>query len=127
MNQAKYIGMDVHQSTTVVAVLNSDGRVVWKTIVATQGVSLDNPFHRTAYPLGRTFMSPVRKSWTCSGSARLKVYRPTSRRARPAGNLESRWLHAARYLLATRQAISLVSSRLRATRTHVTMPSSPSR
>ena len=35
MNQAKYIGMDVHQSTTVFAVLNADGRVVWETIVAT--------------------------------------------------------------------------------------------
>ena len=35
MKQAKYIGMDVHQSTTVVAVLNADGRVVWETIVAT--------------------------------------------------------------------------------------------
>lgn len=32
MKRDKYIGMDVHQSTTVVAVLDANGKVVWETI-----------------------------------------------------------------------------------------------
>jgi len=32
----KYIGMDVHQATTVVAVLDADGKLIWDNIVATQ-------------------------------------------------------------------------------------------
>ena len=29
MNQAKYIGMDVHQATISVAVLDSAGKLIW--------------------------------------------------------------------------------------------------
>ena len=32
----KYMGMDVHQATTVVAVLDAEGKVVLETIVATE-------------------------------------------------------------------------------------------
>jgi hypothetical protein len=35
LNSDKYIGMDVHQTTTVVAVLDAEGKVVLETIVAT--------------------------------------------------------------------------------------------
>ena len=33
----KYMGMDVHQATTVVAVLDAEGKMVLETIVATEG------------------------------------------------------------------------------------------
>jgi hypothetical protein len=36
----KYIGMDVHQATTVVVVLNNEGKVVVETIVATERASI---------------------------------------------------------------------------------------
>ena len=65
MNQAKYIGMDVHQSTTVVAVLNADGRVVWETIVTTQAgpiidllESLSGSLHVKALNRGRGIQTP---------------------------------------------------------------------
>ena len=48
MKQAKYIGMDVHQSTTVVAVLNADGRVVWETIVATEARAIIDVLERVS-------------------------------------------------------------------------------
>ena len=41
----KYIGMDVHQATTVVVVLNGEGKVVLETIVATEGAR-----HREVVP-----------------------------------------------------------------------------
>ena len=40
MNQIKYIGMDVHKAMTVIAVLDSAGRVVAKTIVQTKGSAI---------------------------------------------------------------------------------------
>ena len=45
----KYIGFDLHQATTVVAVLDADGKVVMETIVATEAaaVILSGPLHIT--------------------------------------------------------------------------------
>ena len=50
----KYIGCDLHQATTVVAVLDSEGKVVMETIVATEAAaiilflnSLSGPLHIT--------------------------------------------------------------------------------
>jgi len=40
MNLFKYIGMDVHKATTVIAVLNSDGRVVAESIIETTAPSI---------------------------------------------------------------------------------------
>jgi hypothetical protein len=39
VNSDKYIGMDVHQATTVVAVLDAEGKLVLETIVETQAGS----------------------------------------------------------------------------------------
>ena len=36
MNQTKYIGMDVHVATTVIAIRNSDGKVVTEAIIETK-------------------------------------------------------------------------------------------
>ena len=40
MKSDKYIGMDVHQETTVVAVVDCDGKVILETIVATEGSAI---------------------------------------------------------------------------------------
>ena len=51
----KYIGFDLHQATTVVAVLDADGKLAMETIVATEAAaiirflkSLSGTLHRTA-------------------------------------------------------------------------------
>ena len=36
----KYIGFDLHQATTVVAVLDADGKVAMETIVATEAAAI---------------------------------------------------------------------------------------
>jgi transposase len=40
MNEIKYIGMDVHQTSTSIAVLNASGRVLTSAVVETQGHTL---------------------------------------------------------------------------------------
>ena len=40
MEQEKYIGMDVHKALTVIAVRNSDGKVVAEAIIETKGVAI---------------------------------------------------------------------------------------
>ncbi len=40
MKQDKYIGMDVHQATTVVAVMDAGGKIVLETVVPTEGAAL---------------------------------------------------------------------------------------
>ncbi len=65
MNQAKYIGMDVHQSTTVVAVLNAAGRVVWETIVATQAGPIIDLLESLSGSLHVTFEETTQAGWLC--------------------------------------------------------------
>jgi hypothetical protein len=36
----KYMGMDVHQAMTVVAVLDADGKVILETMVATEAAAI---------------------------------------------------------------------------------------
>ena len=36
MKRDKYMGLDVHQATTVVSVIDLEGKIVWETIVATE-------------------------------------------------------------------------------------------
>ena len=40
MNETKYIGMDVHMATTVIAVLNSVGKVVAEAIIETKASAI---------------------------------------------------------------------------------------
>ena len=35
MNSVKYVGLDVHQSTISVAVLDADGKLVMQSVIAT--------------------------------------------------------------------------------------------
>ena len=43
MKSDKYIGMDVHSATTVVVVLNAEGKLVLETIVATEAAAMMLP------------------------------------------------------------------------------------
>ena len=40
MKWDKYIGFDLHQATTVVAVLDAEGKVAMETIVATEAAAI---------------------------------------------------------------------------------------
>src|ERR1019366_7368016 len=45
MDSIKYIGLDVHQSTISVAVLNADGKLVMQSVVATHAATLLDFLH----------------------------------------------------------------------------------
>ena len=54
MKREKYMGMDIHQAPTVVAVINAEGRIVLETIAATAAgpirrliESINGPVHVT--------------------------------------------------------------------------------
>jgi transposase len=59
----KYIGMDVHQATTVVVVLNADGKVILETIVPTEGAALVRLFQSLSGPLRLTFEETTQAAW----------------------------------------------------------------
>ena len=40
MNDAKYIGLDVHQATISAAVLDSDGRLIMESILETKAATI---------------------------------------------------------------------------------------
>ena len=40
MNQEKYIGMDVHDASTSVAVMNAQGKVVMECVLETKAVTI---------------------------------------------------------------------------------------
>jgi hypothetical protein len=49
----KYMGMDVHQATTVVAVLDAEGKMVLETIVDTQAASIIRLVQSLSGPVAR--------------------------------------------------------------------------
>ena len=44
MNDIKYIGMDVHQASIVVAVLDTSGKLVMESIIETRGETILRSF-----------------------------------------------------------------------------------
>jgi transposase len=63
MKRDKYIGMDVHQATTVVAVLDAKGKVIWETIVPTQGGPIIEMLESLSGPLHVTFEETTQAEW----------------------------------------------------------------
>jgi len=59
----KYMGMDVHQATTVVAVLDSEGRVILETIVATEAAAIIRLVQSLSGPLHVTFEETTQAAW----------------------------------------------------------------
>ena len=59
----KYIGMDVHQATTVVAVLDADGKVILETMVATEAAAIIRLVQKLSGPLHVTFEETTQSDW----------------------------------------------------------------
>jgi activator of 2-hydroxyglutaryl-CoA dehydratase len=45
MNETRYIGMDVHQTSSSIVILDASGRVVTSAVVETQGQALARISH----------------------------------------------------------------------------------
>jgi len=63
MKQDKYIGMDVHQATTVVAGLDASGKSIWETIIATQAGEIIRLLESLSGPLHVTFEETTQADW----------------------------------------------------------------
>jgi len=63
MNQIKYIGMDVHVATTVIAVMNSKGKVVTEAIIETQASTIKDFFRGQRGTLHVTFEEGCQADW----------------------------------------------------------------
>lgn len=63
MKCAKYMGMDVHQATTVVAVLDEQGGLVLETIVATEAAAILRLIQSLSGPLHVTFEETTQAAW----------------------------------------------------------------
>ena len=59
----KYIGCDLHQATTVVAVLDAEGKVVMETIVATEAAAMIRFLKSLSGPLHITFEETTQARW----------------------------------------------------------------
>ena len=63
MKLDKYIGFDLHQATTVVAVLDAEGKVVMETIVATEAAAIIRLLRSLSGPLHVTFEETTQARW----------------------------------------------------------------
>ena len=63
MNQIKYIGMDVHQATTVIAVRNIEGRVIEETIIETSAAAILDFFKGQRGTLHVTLEEGTQAAW----------------------------------------------------------------
>ena len=61
MNQAKYIGMDVHQATISVAVMDSAGKLILESILETKAATILQIHRRAA----RQFAGDLRRRNFC--------------------------------------------------------------
>jgi transposase len=63
MKLDKYMGMDVHQATTVVVVLDANGKVALETIVATEAAPIIRLMQSLNGPLHVTFEETTQAGW----------------------------------------------------------------
>src|SRR5215467_8166206 len=63
MKLDKYMGMDVHQATSVVVVLDANGKVVLETIVATEAAPIIRLMQSLNGPLRVTFEETTQAAW----------------------------------------------------------------
>ena len=63
MKSDKYMGMDVHQAMTVVAVLNADGKVILETMVPTEAAAIIRLVQNLSAPLRVTFEETTQAEW----------------------------------------------------------------
>jgi hypothetical protein len=63
MKSDKYMGMDVHQAMTLVAVLNADGKVILETMVPTGAAAIIRLVQSLSAPLRVTFEETTQAEW----------------------------------------------------------------
>ena len=63
MKRDKYMGMDVHQATTVVAVMNGDGKIVLETMVPTKAAPILELIETLSGPLHVTLEEGTQAEW----------------------------------------------------------------
>ena len=63
MKRDKYMGMDVHQATTVVAVMDAEGKIVLETIVATEAAAILRLIQSLSGPVHITFEETTQAEW----------------------------------------------------------------
>ena len=63
MKRDKYMGMDVHQATTVVVVLDAKGKVILETMVATEAAAIIRLVQSLSGPLHVTFEETTQAEW----------------------------------------------------------------
>src|SRR5271166_2689428 len=63
MNSIKYIGLDVHQSTSSVAVLNADGKLVMQSVMATHAAAILDFIHGVRGTLHVTCEEGTHSAW----------------------------------------------------------------
>jgi transposase len=63
MKCEKYIGMDVHQATTVIVVLDADGKVVLETIIATEAAAMIRLLESLSGTLHVAFEEGTQADW----------------------------------------------------------------
>ena len=63
MKRDKYMGMDVHQAMTVVAMMDGDGKVILETMVATEASAIIGLLESISGPLRVTFEETTQAEW----------------------------------------------------------------
>jgi transposase len=63
MKQDKYMGLDVHQATTVAVVLDGEGKVILETMVATQAASMVRLIESLNGPMHVTLEETTQAEW----------------------------------------------------------------
>ena len=63
MKRDKYVGMDVHQSMTVVAVMNAEGKIVLETMVPTAAARIRELIESLSGPLHVTLEEGPQAEW----------------------------------------------------------------
>jgi hypothetical protein len=81
VNSEKYIGLDVHQATTVVAVMDSSGKLVMESITCVWSVSLRSSRRREMVRIAASVVS----AGTGSRFRRIRRQEPAVESAGPAG------------------------------------------
>ncbi len=90
MNSIKYVGLDVHQSTISVAVLNAEGKLVMQCVLATQARAIMEFFQGLRGAIHVTFEEGSQSAWLYDLLARrvskLVVCNPRKNALLKAGN-----------------------------------------
>jgi transposase len=62
-NSVKYVGLDVHQATIAVAVLNADGKLLMQSVIATHAAAIVDLMHGLRGTLHVTFEEGTHSAW----------------------------------------------------------------